>query len=223
MDVNEFYQTVQFIVNKSQNGGYLSPSDFNREGTLACQEYTDYLLGQTQSYQPGRPQARVSYGNNSVVRQKLTTLITAPTAIAVDVAGLALYPEDFIQVDAMYTTDNKRIRYCPQDKFDSFYNSTIDPVATNPFYLLEATGFRVFPIAQGSIKLSYIKKHPAIVWNYTTDGNGRAVYSSSGSAHPLWSDVDMMQVISRTLRRIGVNLQDGAVIQYAQELKNQGQ
>lgn len=222
MTVDEFYKIVQYTCNKSQNGGYVSPSDFNRVATLACQEYTDYLLGQTQSYQPGLPQARASYGNNQVIRQKLTPLITAPQTLTVDGTGLALYPADYIQADAVYTAANKRVRYCPQDRFDSFYNSVIDPVAANPFYLVEAGGIRVYPITLGSIRLSYIKKHPAIVWAYTTDGNGRAVYTSSGSAHPLWSDADMMQVIARALRMVGVNLNDNQVSQYALEVKNQG-
>jgi hypothetical protein len=223
MTVDETYKLIQYVCNKSQNGGYISPSDFHRVINAACHEYTDYLLGQTQSYQYGRSQARASYGNNQTIRQKLTPLITAPQSISVDGTGLALYPTDFIQADAMYTTDNKRIRYCPQDRFDAFYNSAIDPVATNPFFLVEATGFRVYPITLGSIKLSYVKKHPAIVWNSTLDGNGRPVYTSSGSAHPLWSDADMMQVIARALRMVGVNLQDNQVNQYALEVKNQGQ
>jgi hypothetical protein len=43
-----------------------------------------------------------------------------------------------------------------------------------------------------------------------------------GSTNPAWYEVDAMQVVVRALAMVGVNLQLGAVQQYAAMIKNQG-
>ncbi len=117
----------------------------------------------------------------------------------------------------------KRVRYAEQNKLDAYYNSVIDPIATNPIYLIEDTGFQFYPSSVYQAKLSYVKDAPAIVWAYTEDGNSRPIYNSATSINPVWDDTACMDIIGRCLRMIGVNLQDISVSQYAEELKNQGQ
>jgi len=50
------YRICQFAVNKAQNG-YLTPSEFNLTINQAQVSYQDYLLGEFQQYQYGRPSA----------------------------------------------------------------------------------------------------------------------------------------------------------------------
>ena len=78
MNVNDMYRICQFAINKAQNG-YLTPSDFNLIINQAQVSYQDYLLGEFQQYQYGRPQARVSYSQNEDIRQRLTPLILQTT------------------------------------------------------------------------------------------------------------------------------------------------
>ena len=71
MNVNDMYRICQFAINKAQNG-YLTPSEFNLIINQAQISYQDYLLGEFQQYQYGRPQARVNYSQNEDIRQRLT-------------------------------------------------------------------------------------------------------------------------------------------------------
>jgi len=215
------YQICQFAINKAQNG-YLTPSEFNLTINQAQVSYQDSLLGEFQQYQPGRPQARINYSQNENIRQRLTPLL-ATTALVVNAGtGAIAYPGDYVQADSLLTSTVQRVRYTQQDSLYSYLNSTIDPVATNPIYMITSTGFQFYPITIGTVTLNYIKEAPSIVWAYTTV-SGRPVYSSGTSVQPVWADVDLLEIIARALKLIGLNLQDGQLQQYANQVTQQGQ
>lgn len=222
MTADDCYVLMQFIINKNQQG-YFDPDDFNTTINRAQDMYLAYLLGGAESYQPGRPVPRIQYGMNANIRQSISILIGPPSTVPIDGNGIGLYPSDFEQVDAMYTTAMNRIRWVPQNKLYSYLKSTIDPVATNPIYLIESDGFKFYPVTLGSALLSYVKTPPTIAWAFTLDGNGIPIYNAGTSFNPVWRDADMMLIISRALKMVGINLQDGAVSQYADQLKQTGQ
>jgi len=215
------YRICQFAVNKAQNG-YLTPSEFNLTINQAQVSYQDYLLGEFQQYQYGRPQARISYSQNQNIRQRLTPLLVETTLTINSTTGQSPYPADYVQTDTVMTSSFNRVRYVQQDALYSFYNSQIDPIAANPIYLLEPTGFQFYPVTLGSAILTYVKDAPEIVWAYTTV-NGRPVYSSGTSVQPVWDNVDLLEIIARALKLIGLNLQDGQVQQYANQVTQTGQ
>ena len=231
MNVNDMYRICQFAVNKAQNG-YLTPSDFNLVINQAQTSYQDYLLGEFQQYQYGRPQARINYSQNENIRQRLTPLITEATLTINGTTGESPYPADYVQVDAIITSDFKRVRYATQDRLYSYYNSEIDPIATNPIYLIEPSKFQFYPKTLGTAILTYVKNAPDIVWAYTTV-SGRPVYAptqtgsgvtpTTGTVQPVWDDVDLLEIITRALKLIGLNLQDGMVEQYANQITQTGQ
>jgi len=231
MNVNDMYRICQFAVNKAQNG-YLTPSDFNLVINQAQTSYQDYLLGEFQQYQYGRPQARINYSQNENIRQRLTPLITEATLTINGTTGESPYPADYVQVDSIITSDFKRVRYTQQDSLYSYYNSEIDPIATNPVYLIEPNKFQFYPKTLGSAILTYVKNAPDIVWAYTTV-SGRPVYAptqtgvgvtpTTGTVQPVWDDVDLLEIITRALKLIGLNLQDGMVAQYANQITQTGQ
>jgi hypothetical protein len=229
MNVNDMYRICQFAVNKAQNG-YLTPSEFNLTINQAQVSYQDYLLGEFQQYQYGRPQARINYSQNENIRQRLSPLITSAT-LTINGSGEAVYPADYVQADTIITTAFNRVRFVQQDALYSYYNSQIDPIATNPIYLLEPTGFQFYPVTLGSAILTYVKDAPEIIWGYTLV-SGRPVYNSAaynpsttptGSQQPVWDNVDLLEIIARALKLIGLNLQDGQVQQYANQVTQTGQ
>jgi hypothetical protein len=221
MDVNEIYQLIQYVSNKNQQG-FITPSQFNTVINQAQKSYTSYLLGSFQQYTPGRPVARVQLGQNSVLRQRLAPIITQGS-LTIDPTGFSPYPGDYLQTDAMRTNTFERIRFVQQDSLYSYYNSAIDPVATNPIYLIEDVGFRFYPINLGSAKISYVSDPPDMIWAYTLDANNRPVYDALASTQPVWDVASILDIISRALAMIGVNLQAGMISQYAQEIKVNGQ
>jgi hypothetical protein len=231
MNVNDMYRICQFAINKAQNG-YLTPSEFNLIINQAQVSYQDYLLGEFQQYQYGRAQARVNYSQNENIRQRLSPLIAETTLTINGTSGEASYPADYVQTDAIRTADFERVRYVQQDSLYSYYNSKIDPIATNPIYLIEPSGFQFYPKALGTAVLTYVKDAPTIVWAYTTV-SGRPVYAptqtgvgvtpTTGTIQPIWDNLDLLEIIARALKLVGLNLQIGQVEQYANQVTQQGQ
>lgn len=223
MDVNSLYILGQYAVGKNIQGGYYSPSDFNTTINAGQKNYCAFLLGIMQQYTPGRPVARVELGQNSVVRQRLAPVIYGYN-LSIDPTGYVGYPGDYLQTDAMWSIYGyQRIRYADQHKFVSIYNSTIDPISAYPIYVLENEGFRFFPQSIANARLHYVRNPPDIIWGYTPDANGIPVYNSATSTQPLWDDLSLFEILSRALMLVGVNLNAGVVMQYANEIKQTGQ
>lgn len=223
MDINEMYDLMKYIIRKNQNGN-LRPQDFNLIINTASVSYMDYLLGEFQKYIPGRPFAAVDFGQNQDIRQRLSPFIPAPVTLTIDGSGLSSYPTDYLNSDAMtYGAYRQRVKFIQQDRLFSHLNSYIDPVATNPIYMIYKDGFQFYPTNLGTAVLSYIRKPATMVWNYSTDIYGRPIYNPVGSVQPEWNELDQMEVIVRALAQVGVNLQLRDVENYSQLLKTQGQ
>lgn len=223
MTAEETYKLILYIIAKNTSQGYFSPADFNRTINQAQLSYMTFLLGTFQKYAPGRPVAPVEFGQNQVIRQRLTPAIYG-YILNIDGSGFAPYPGDYLQTDAMVSIyGNQRIRAVQQDSLYSYVNSKIDPVQNNPIYLIRNDGFEFYPAMLNQAKLSYIRNPPNIVYSFTPDSNGRPVYDPATSVDPIWDDLSMFEIISRALAMIGVSLQTPAVMQYAQNIKQEGQ
>jgi len=222
MTADFMYQLTQLIFGKYQNG-YITPEEWNRAINQSQYSFANYLLGQFQSYVPGRPQARVSWGQNQNVRETLSPIIYGYILNA-DINGLAPYPGDYQKTDAVTSMYGaQRLRFISQDRLFFALNDVNTPIATNPIYLVKDTGFQFYPITTTQARLSYVRTPPNIVWAYTLDADGLPVYNEAQSDDPIWQDVDCFEIVARCLRMFGVSLQDGVVSQYANEIKMQGQ
>lgn len=224
MTVDQVYYIVSYAVAKNKSQGYVSPDDFNNVINLAQKSYSDYLRGEYQRYQIQRPIAVVEFGQNQMVRQSLAPLIYGTVLNPNLTTGIAPFPSDYDYADAMWDTYGLyNIRFIQQDRQDSYIHSAIDPVVSNPVYLINQAGFLFFPHNIDHATLSYVRVPPPIKWGYDLDGNGIPVYNAATSQQPIWSDTDIYQVIVRALALIGCNLQLGVVMQYANEIKQGGQ
>ncbi|MBK7883528.1 MAG: hypothetical protein IPJ81_06815 [Chitinophagaceae bacterium] len=223
MTVDFMYKLMLEIINKNQQG-YLPPAGFNNYINQSSISYMSFLFGQTQQYSPGRPIARVELGMNEILAQRLAPFVDPIYTLTINGSGVAPYPPNYEQIVAMFTnTGLQRIRYAEKDKIYSLANSVIDPVATNPIYSIQNNGFQFYPITLGNAKISYVKTPPEIIWAFILDDKGRAIYDAGNSVDPLWNDVDCLEIITRALAMVGVNLQSAAVIQYANQITKGGQ
>lgn len=231
-NINDVYKIVLYITGKNLQQGYVSPEDFNNTINIAQKSYVAYLLGNFQQYQPGRPVARVEFGQNSVVRQRLAPIIYE-SFLSVNSAGYSPYPSaaglvpsngDYLQTDAMWSAYGyERIREVQQHYFYSIYNSKIDPIASWPVYMIRNNGFQFAPPSIGQARISYVIEPPDMIWGYTLDGNGVPVYNPATSVQPVWDVASILEIIVRALRIIGVNLDYNQVSNYANQVQFQGQ
>jgi hypothetical protein len=214
---------MQLACNKAQQGT-LTPAQYNLSINTGQNMWLDYLRGEYQKYQPGRPVSVVEFSQNEMIRTSLSPLIYGALLTPNPITGIAPYPSDFEFTDAMWGQYGfYKIKFVQQGRLASNYNSVIDPIQSNPIYLIKHEGFQFYPETIGTTSLSYVRTPPGIVWAYTEDANGRPIYDPLNSVSPVWANTDMMQVIVRALQFIGLNLDLPLVLQYANEIKNTGQ
>ena len=91
MNINDVYEIVLYVNAKNQGQGYISPADFNLFINQSQNQYQSFLLGSLQSYRPGRPMPTVEFGENSVVRERLTPTIYGYN-LNIDTTGFSPYP-----------------------------------------------------------------------------------------------------------------------------------
>lgn len=227
MDVNECYRLMKYCVAKNQSQGYLTPDDFNLSINNGQRMYLDFLLGEYQKYQIRRPISVVEFGQNERIRDSISPLIYNVILNINSTTGISPRPSDFEYMDAMWGVyGNYNIRFAQQDRLDSYIHSSIDPVVSNPVYLIRHEGFQFFPdrpFGENQAKMSYVRNPPSIVWGYVLDSNDRPVYNPATSQQPIWSDSDILQVVMRALQFVGCNLQLSTIMGYAQEIKQNGQ
>ncbi len=224
MNVNQVYVLMKDILAKNAQDGYFSPETFYNYINQAQRSYLDYLLGEYQKYQIRRPISTVELGMNERVRTSLAPLIYG-VMLTIDGTGLATnMPSDYEYPDAMWTSGGfYNIRFIQQDRLHSYYRSSIDPIGVNPVFLMNHEGLQFYPENTAGAKMSYVRTPPSIVWGFDYDSNDIPVWNPLTSQDPIWAETDILQILVRALQLIGVNLQLGVVLQYANEVKNTGQ
>lgn len=224
MNVDQVYSIMKLACSKNIQQGYLSPSDFMNSINMAQRSYLDYLLGEYQQYRMQRPIPVVGFSQNQRIRDSFAPLIYGTVLTVNPTTGIAPFPSDYEYVDNMWGLYGfYNIRFAQQDRQDSYIHSEIDPIEENPIYLIQHEGFHFFPENIGQTRMSYVRNPPAIIWGYIQIGDQEPVYDPTTSQDPVWSDTDMLQIIVRALAIEGVSMQFGAVLQYAQEIKQTGQ
>ncbi len=221
------YEVWLYALDKNLQQGYGSPQDFYTCINQAQRSYEDYLLGEYQQYQLKHPISVVEIGQNERITDSLAPLIYNTILPINSTTGIASRPSDYEYVNAMFSVyGNYNIKFVQEDRKDNYIHSEIDPIATNPVYLIQHEGFRFFPerpFGENQARMSYIRNAPSIVWGYTEDSNGIPRYNPATSQDPIWSETDCLQIIVRGLLLAGVNLQFNTVIQYSNDIKKGGQ
>lgn len=306
MNINEIFLLTNYIAGKNQNGN-ITPDNFNLLVKASNAEFKSFLIGEVEQFQYNNPKSRVGLGSSELVLSSLSPFIPSPITLTVNgTTGIAPYPNDYIQRIALYDSSMNKIRWAMQEKLAAYLSDPIDPIATNPIYLLEKDGFQFYPITIVNPKLSYIQTGAIPYWGYNSSGsiltfsgltggtsytNGtylnvplrgsygvnaaativvsgnavtsvtltntggnyvvgdtltalssliggtgsgfsinvatistsqRAVYNPATSQDLLWDETDQIEIVSRILRKVGVNLMAGQITQYAEEVKNTG-
>ena len=222
MTVDQCYSILRFIVRKNQLGS-LSPSDFQYAFNTAQRNYYDLLVGRIEQYRYDKPTPRIGLSMTDNVVSRLMPFQKSTSSSLI--GGLFAKPNDFNKLLAMYTAGNYRVYRVEENTFAERIQDSIDPVnEANAFYVEEAADFRVYPSSYvGIITLKYLFSPTDVVWNYTTDGSGRPVYSLSGSTQPLWKDNDIDEILARAAKIVGVSLKEPILTQFGEQVIAKGE
>lgn len=222
VNADRFYKIVQFIARKNQTGD-LTPSEIGYAGSQAQNGYFDFLIGQLEQQQYGKPVPRVGVGMNAKVNTLLLPL-KVTNALVTGIAGVYIKPANLNYLSLMTDTSFRKVSILDDTKFPARYNSKITPLTdtSSPFGRTTDTGWLIYPTSLTQIYVSYYFRPPDIVWNYTIGSNGRSVYNPTGSVAPSFDDVGMVKVVADTCKIMGISFKEEFLIEYGKEVQTAG-
>lgn len=214
VNINDFKLFVEYISNKVQIGGSVSPSQFNMLAERA----------QMQKFE----QDRSSFLQTGVSSYFLDFFLVNTTT-GVPLTGTLPYPSDFLQ------TASIRKYYVPADGIgievpvelvtnkdlgEISASQLIIPTKEFPKYSEFGTEYRFLPKDIGIIALDYWRQPVRPIWGYTVVSS-RPIYNSATSTNFEWDEYSFNAVAGMYLSLIGVNLKDQELSQFAEMYKAQ--
>lgn len=221
MTVDAVYRIMRFIARKNQLAS-LSPQDFQDSFNTAQRNYYDFLVGRLEQYRYDSPKPRVSLAMTDNVVSRLTPFQQSATVTVT--SGVGTKPADFNKLLSMSTANNYAVYRYEENRIASRLQDSIDPVnEENAFYVEGNGSWSVYPTSLTSVKVKYLKLPTNVVWNYTLDGQGRPVYTPTGSTDPLWMDNDIDELIGRACKILGISIKENALVSYGQGVLQNGE
>jgi hypothetical protein len=225
MTVNTAYQTLRYLVNKNQ-GGYLTPAEFNTVFNMAQREYFNSLVGNDEEFAQGRPIARRNVGMSQRISESLSVFMKTDTPTVT--AGEAIKPTDSVVILSVRLADNTTVKRVEQNRLSSYLKTSIDGLL--PVYVEVGDKVKIYNTSPATVTIDYLRMPLEVSWKFinvagvpTLDANGQLQYDSGTSVSPEWSDMDSDKIIMRSAGLVGINLQNQTLIQMSESDKQRGE
>lgn len=202
MTVNERYETLKFLTNRSKRGN-ITPDRFN---TIMAQAELEYFAEAIAEYET--TQAVSDNLRNLKVRVVLT-----PTN------GRITLPADYERITAL-TIPSAKDREDPvdiidDDKWAYRTNSKVLPVAQNPIARREGATLKIIP-GENRVALYYLREAVKPIWAFTVV-NGDPVYDAANSVESDFAGIEGgIDIFYKMTSMLGLNLSKEEVVQYAE-------
>lgn len=210
-NVNTVYKLYNLIINKNQEGGYLSSDEYN----LLLPKIQDRWFNSKFD----------KYGSGTLSEDDIRT-IKKTENIPNNSSGIAPIPTDYYHLDGITSRNYYTKRgitkstLVPHDVLDtSEFNTrvgsdSLEPTKDYPISKLNASTIETLPSDIPMITLSYLRNPVAPVWGFTVT-NGRKVYDSSTSTQFEIPQYAETQLVLMLLEENSVTIRDQEAVQYA--------
>jgi len=214
VNINSFKTYTEFLSNKVQVGGVISPSQFNQ----LC--FQSLMQVYEKDYQTFLATEEVSELLRIYLKQQTT---------AVPLTGVLPYPSDYQHLTALrkYYVNPKgvgrmiQIEEIKEVEWGFIQASSLrEPTLRFPKYNEFSSTVRFLPRNIGIIEIDYFKTPVQPIWGYTIV-SGRPVYDPLTSVNFEFQDYSTNAVAAVFLSLQGVNLRDSELEQFAQEYMKQ--
>ena len=232
MNINDIYEWVVFISNKSQSGE-VTDSNFNTAAQFVNLDIFRKESGLPEDYMPNAPIPRMAWQITSTISDDLRFLVKT---LPIDkVNGYFPYPADYGAYSSLgykwimnnptgnptwedvwpelVTDEEKRLRL----------KSTIKP--PTPFYPIAAYGvggFQVYPESITKIELTYLKLPATPIRNFTQLPNDQTEYNPIGSVQFEYPETMYPNIAARIAMQYGINIREEQFVAYMNQRKQEG-
>lgn len=228
MNINDVYNLVLFITNRSQTGN-TGPARFNYAADMANISLFKRYCGIPEEYQPGSPISKMAFSITGDI-EKVARIFKVDKPLYIDPAtGKADVPDNFEKESTMtyYTQKNGdpvaiEVDICNDTEFQEKLTSYVVPAdMDNPACRFIGTKIEFAPKTLVTSTLTYLRKPVKPVWGYTFSSN-RPVYSSNASTDPEWPDTVLNDFVLRICQFLGINMERNTLVQQMEAFKQLG-
>jgi len=202
---------VQYIVRK-EKGVYLLPSQCTANldvGQMDC--FSEWF----------KP-----YGANQEIHDALRPFRTY-VQFTSSAAGFVTFASDYLHLLGQPFTVTgstvNRIDFVNEDELPFALTSQLRPVTTSyPIAVDTATGFSIYPQSTQTGFYTYLRRPATPVYGFSQVGRV-ITYDSATSTQLEWSDVYINNIIAKSLRYVGINMDEQGVSQFADQYNKETQ
>lgn len=212
VNVQSFKNFVEYVANKNQQGGTVSPSQF---GLLANRaQMVKFEADRNVFISTGELTKYLTFFLKNIVKQ-------------VPLSGNLPYPSDWlhtVSIRSYYVRPaGKSVEVEVVESKDKSWgeiqiSSLLKPTLRFPKYLEFAEEYRFLPKNINTVMIDYLKVPVAPVWGFTTV-NGRTVYDPATSVNFEFDDFSTNAIAAEYLKLIGINLQMPELNAFAEKFK----
>lgn len=166
------------------------------------------------------------YGTDQTVHDALDSFrVYQPFTSATD--GAVTYPNNYLHLLAgVFTVTGStvnKVRFINTDQYPDAVTNQLRPVSlSKPIAMGTATGFQLFPQSQQTGAYNYMRRPATPLFAYTQVGRVIA-YDPINSVQLEWLDIYIDNIIAKTLKYFGINMDEDKISAFAEQLDKETQ
>jgi hypothetical protein len=236
--INAAKKLFDVIVNKEQNG-QVSVDALNTIARSASDMFFNDNYGQPMQSQNGMSRNDVFYQSNKKIGDNLRNLIKL-VDIPVNAKGRVTRPSDFIHTSSIRFSYKTKIQDCTDTKKPKYKTQEVEveeiqdqeiatrlssellkPTLEYPIACIYDKYIQVYPANVGTLKFTYLRKPAVPIWAFTTT-NGVPLFDAANSVDFDYPDECINELVIRMASVMGINISNNLLLQYTNQMKQQG-
>lgn len=241
MDIGEAFDFIEYLSNKSGNGGYIPAEKRTMLAQRAELEFVSKYYNNVKQYDRNNKTPIYGYADTQRIYDNLQPYMKSVT-FAQNSQGEAQMPSDYlhpigffatyyrttyttvdsidcgttVQKTASTSVERPDIKILTPDKFGFRLNSTIKPPTLDyPIAKITGNTITIAPYNTMLPKLDYIRKPAGAIYNYTQSGNSKPVYNPTGSVSWEAPEDCHNELCIMVLDYVGIHVSGDMITEYA--------
>ncbi len=231
MDINKVYDFLKYLADKDQSGN-ITPKEFNLSIDRAFSEWTMKRYNNLKD----NTQNKTGWQKNQKVTDDLKFLLVRNDVSTIGSDGKLALPTDYLHLSSLVYNykfeENGETVVVPSqvdivndNEISSFLGSSIYAKRIKAKKYVIAAFYKdhiqIYPKNIGVVDFTYLRQPVSPYWAFTVV-NGRPVYDAANSVDLEAPDEVVNEIIMMCASYLGINLREPQLIQYAEQMKQQG-
>lgn len=242
MNLQELFDFINFIINKEQSGKCITPSQYTLVLRKANYSFFKKYFDVPEEYQVGMPMSRIQWEITDVTKEKLSRFMVALDAANANPLGLtsgfATKPTDMFFTDYFTSPSGGVGSFRKGYQFDSQkINCVTAPTEKHPIATIRGGNIEFAPSSMETVNFYYLRRPLDPNYDFYLDEDDNIIYLPPGETSPTtgtpadhdsesveldWNVDCIWDIVEIILEDVGVGINRGEIVQYANQKQVKG-